>query len=44
MGEAIYRNDKKRVEPLLAEGADVNALSKDKTSFTYLMYSVFLDN
>ena len=44
MGEAIYRNDKKRVEQLLAEGAGVNALSKDKTGFTYLMYSVFLDN
>ena len=44
MGEAIYRNDKKRVEQLLAEGTDVNALSKDKTGFTYSMYSVFLDN
>ena len=44
MGEAIYWNDKKRVEQLLAEGTDVNALSKDKAGFTYLMYSVFLDN
>ena len=44
MGNAIYQNDKNKVKTLLEEGIDVNALSKENSGFTYLMYAIFLDN
>ncbi|WP_424406617.1 ankyrin repeat domain-containing protein [Pasteurella sp. PK-2025] len=44
MGQAIYKNDKEQVEKLLKQGIDINALSDKEDGFTYLMYSVFLDN
>ncbi|MEE6032967.1 hypothetical protein [Avibacterium paragallinarum] len=44
MGKAIYENDISKVEMLLKQGKEVNELSVDNDGFTYLMYSVFLDN
>lgn len=44
MGKAIYQNDKNKVEKLLKQGVDVNALSENNDGFTYLMYAIFLDN
>lgn len=44
MGEAIYQNDISKVKNLLSHGIDVNQLSKDNYGFTYLMYSVFLQD
>ena len=44
MGKAIYQNDKNKVEKLLKQGINVNALSENNDGFTYLMYSIFLDN
>ncbi|UXN36540.1 hypothetical protein N8E87_10270 [Avibacterium paragallinarum] len=44
MGKAIYENDISKVEMLLKQGKEVNELSINNDGFTYLMYSVFLDN
>lgn len=44
MGKAIYQNDKNKVKELLEKGIDVNEKDEQGNGFTYLMYSVFLDN
>lgn len=44
MGKAIYQNDKNKVRELLQKGIDINENDEQGNGFTYLMYSVFLDN